>query len=175
MVFHELWKKTDIIGYGGAAGGGKSDLALGLALRYHRRSLILRREFRNVRALIDRSREIIGDRGRFNGQDAIWRLPEGRQIEFGGCLRPGDEQSYRGRPHDLVVFDEADQFQEQMVRFISGWLRTTIVGQPCRMLLTFNPPSSADGDQRRRPGPAVRTMSAPPAVGRHVRHYFDAR
>jgi hypothetical protein len=45
-----------------------------------------------------------------------------------------------------VVFDEADQFQERMIRFITGWLRTTQRGQRCRLLLNFNPPSSAEGE-----------------------------
>ena len=45
--------------------------------------------------------------------DVLWSgLPGGRQIEFGGCKDPGDEQAYRGRPADLIVFDEADQFTE---------------------------------------------------------------
>lgn len=139
--------QADVTGYGGAAGGGKSHLALGLAVTRHRRSLILRREGVNLRSLIDDAREILGSLGRFNEQKNIWRnLPGGRQIEFGGCKDPGDEQSYRGRPHDLLVFDEADQFPEFVVRFISGWLRTTVVGQCCRLLLSFNPPSSAEGE-----------------------------
>ena len=44
------------------------------------------------------------------------------------------------------MFDEADQFQERMIRFITGWLRTTQGGQRCRLLLNFNPPSSAEGE-----------------------------
>src|SRR5262249_49619479 len=67
-------------------------------------------------------------------------------IEFGGCPNPGDEQKYRGRPHDLLVFDEADQFPQHVVTFISGWLRTTILNQRCRMVLCFNPPSTAEGE-----------------------------
>jgi hypothetical protein len=35
---------ADVTGYGGAAGGGKTDLALGLAITAHQKSLILRRE-----------------------------------------------------------------------------------------------------------------------------------
>jgi hypothetical protein len=138
---------ADVTGYGGAAGGGKTDLALGLAITAHQRSLILRREAVHLRAIQDRAREILATVGRFNQTLGIWRdLPGGRQIEFGGCKDPGDEQAYRGRPHDLVVFDEADQFQERMIRFITGWLRTTQRGQRCRLLLNFNPPSSAEGE-----------------------------
>ena len=138
---------ADVVGYGGAAGGGKTDLGLGLAITAHRHSLIMRREACNLRAIIDRARDLLGNLGRFNGNAGVWRdLPGGRQLEFGGCKGPGDEQSYRGRPHELLIFDEADQFTEPMVRFIGGWLRTTIPGQRCRVLITFNPPSSRDGE-----------------------------
>jgi hypothetical protein len=139
--------KADVTGYGGAAGGGKTDLALGLAITAHHKSLILRREAVHLRAVEDRARDILGDRGRFNQTLGIWRdLPGGRQIEFGGCKDPGDEHAYRGRPHDLLVFDEADQFEERMIRFITGWLRTTRRGQRCRLLLNFNPPATAEGE-----------------------------
>src|SRR6516165_6371614 len=138
---------ADVTGYGGAAGGGKTDLALGLAITAHHHSLILRREAVHLRAIEDRARQILGDRGRFNETLGIWRdLPGRRQIEFGGCKDPGDEQAYRGRPHDLLVFDEADQFEERMIRFITGWLRTTQRGRRCRLLLNFNPPASAEGE-----------------------------
>src|SRR5262249_41342950 len=57
---------ADVTGYGGAAGGGKTDLALGLAITAHHQSLILRREAVHLRAIEDRARAILGDRGRFN-------------------------------------------------------------------------------------------------------------
>jgi hypothetical protein len=122
-----------------------SDMILGLAICEHKRSLILRREAAQLVALIDRTREIIGQGGKFNGSTNIWRLPGGRQIELGGCANPGDEQKFRGRPHDLLAIDEADQVPEHVFRFLQGWLRTTVPGQRCRVVVTFNPPSTADG------------------------------
>jgi len=140
------YSQADVIGYGGAAGGGKSSLSLGLALTKHKRSLLLRREFTNVRGLVDDCRALVGNQGSYNGQSGMWSgLAGGRMIEFGGVPTPGSEQKYRGRPHDFLAFDEADQFPESVVLFLSGWLRTTEIGQRTRMLLGFNPPSSADG------------------------------
>jgi hypothetical protein len=137
---------ADVTGYGGAAGGGKTDLALGLAITNHRRSAIFRREATQLRAILDRAREILGGRGRLNEVSGVWRdLPGGRQIEFCGVKDLGDEQKYRGRPKDLLVLDEADQFLEGQFRFLAGWVRTTVPGQRCRILLTFNPPSTAEG------------------------------
>jgi len=141
-----LESPADVLGYGGAAGGGKTDLLLGLAITAHQRSIIFRREASQGRGIIDRAREILGETGRLNEQTGVWRgLPGGRQIEFAGVKDTGDEQKYRGRPHDFIGFDEADHFKEFQVRFLQGWLRTTLPGQRCRVLLCFNPPASAEG------------------------------
>ncbi len=137
---------ADILGYGGSAGGGKSFLLLGLSITSHLRSLILRRETAQGRGLIDDARELLGTLGRFNEQTGVWRnLPGGRQIEFGGVKDVPDVHRYKGRPHDLVAFDEADCFTEYQVRFLLGWLRTTVKTQRCRAVLCFNPPSTSDG------------------------------
>jgi hypothetical protein len=135
---------ADIIGYGGAAGGGKTDLACGKALTQHQKVLVLRREATQLTGIIDRFTELIGSRDGYNGTERIWRLPA-KQIEFGSAPNLGDEARYQGRPHDLLVFDEAANFLESQVRFLLGWLRTTIQGQRCQALLTFNPPTAADG------------------------------
>jgi hypothetical protein len=135
---------ADIIGYGGAAGGGKTDLACGKALTRHRKSMILRRIGTELTGVIDRLEELIGSRDGYNGQSNIWRRP-GLQIEFGAVPNAGDERKFQGRPHDLLVFDEATNFLAQQVRFLLGWLRTTVPGQKCQALFTFNPPTSAEG------------------------------
>ena len=138
--------EADIIGYGGAAGGGKTDLACGKALTQHRKVALFRREGTQLTGIIDRFTEILGNRDGYNGQDRIWRLPtRGVQIEFGSVPNPGDETKYQGRPHDLLVFDEAANFLQQQIRFLLGWLRTTTPGQRCQALLTFNPPTNAEG------------------------------
>ena len=135
---------ADVIGYGGAAGGGKTDLALGLALTRHRKSAIFRREATQVTGMIERLAEIMGDREGLNAGSRIWRL-EGRQIEFGSAPHPGDETRYQGRAKDLLVLDEAANFLESQARFLMGWVRTAVPGQKCTTLLTFNPPASAEG------------------------------
>lgn len=136
--------KADIIGYGGAAGGGKTDLACGKALTQHRKSMILRRIGTELTGVVDRLEELVGSRDGYNGQSNIWRRP-GLQIEFGAVPNAGDERKFQGRPHDLLVFDEATNFLVQQVRFLLGWLRTTVPGQRCQALFTFNPPTSAEG------------------------------
>jgi hypothetical protein len=137
---------ADITGYGGAAGGGKSDLELGLALTAHRNAIIFRREYPQLRGLTERSRELVGDRGSFNENTKLWRLDDGRTVEFGAVQHEHDVGRFRGRPHDLICFDEATEFLEFQVRFLLAWLRTTVPGQRCRAVLTFNPPTTVEGE-----------------------------
>jgi hypothetical protein len=135
------------VGYGGAGGGGKTDLLLGCALTQHTHSIILRREAAQLRAIVERSREIIGDQGRLNENLGIWRdLPDKRLIEFGGCKDEADKNKYKGRAHDFYGIDEATEFSESQVRFITAWNRSTKLNQRCRVILTFNPPMSESGE-----------------------------
>jgi hypothetical protein len=136
--------KADIIGYGGAAGGGKTDLACGKALRHHKNVMILRRESTQLVGVIDRLVQLVGNRDGYNGSEKIWRMSN-RTLEFGSLPNLGDETKYQGRPHDFLVFDEAANFLESQVRFLLGWLRTTDSAQRCQALFTFNPPTSAEG------------------------------
>lgn len=138
--------QAEVVGYGGAAGGGKTDLLLGLALTQHRRSIIFRRESTQLVGLEDRSREMVGMAGQYNGSKRLWRgLPGGRVLEFGAVQKVTDWTKYQGRPHDLIGFDEAANFVEIQVRSLMGWNRTTVRGQRCRVVMAFNPPTSAEG------------------------------
>ena len=137
--------QADIIGYGGAAGGGKTDLACGKALTQHRQIMILRREATQLTGIIDRLKALVGHSDGYNGAEKIWRMADGRQIEFGSVPNAGDWTKYQGRPHDLLVFDEAANFRELDARALLGWLRSTDPNQKCQALLTFNPPTTVEG------------------------------
>jgi hypothetical protein len=138
--------EADVTGYGGAAGGGKTDLLIGTSLTAHERSIIYRREIKQVRAIHERSEEIIGTQGRYNGTLLIWRnLPGGKTLEFGGAGNLQEAKRYQGRPHDFIGFDEATEIPESVYRFLTGWNRTTTPGQRCRIILTFNPPQTEEG------------------------------
>ena len=50
---------ADILFFGGAGGGGKSDLLLGLSGTRHRKSIIFRREFPQIAELRERSRHLM--------------------------------------------------------------------------------------------------------------------
>jgi hypothetical protein len=138
--------KADQLLYGGAAGGGKTDLAIGLALTRQRRTLFVRREGTQLQAVTDRIAEVLGTRAGFNASRGVWRLPGARQVRFGGVPDLGDEQKFQGQARDFLATDEAAQLLELQVRFLLGWVRTTDPRQRCRALLCSNPPTGAEGE-----------------------------
>jgi hypothetical protein len=137
--------QADVTGYGGAAGGGKSDLALGLAINQHYRSIIFRREFPRLEALVARSKELLGKDG-YNESLHRWELPGGATVRFAQMQYEKDKENYQGRPFDLYVFDEGTEFSESQIRFVTAWNRSTRLGQRCRVVLTFNPPLTESGE-----------------------------
>jgi len=137
--------RADVIGYGGAAGGGKTDLAAGLVINEHSRALVARREKAQTEGFVQRLSEILGSTEGYNSQKAAWKLPGDRLLELAGLDNPGDERRWQGRPHDIKIFDEATEMREQQVRFVMGWNRTDKAEQRVRVLMTFNPPTTAEG------------------------------
>lgn len=131
--------------YGGAAGGGKSDLILGLARTMHQRSLLLRREFPELeRSLISRSLEFFGDKKYYNGGKHAWNI-DGRRIEFGHMENigtpqvPGDEGSYASAPYDLIAFDQLEQFPQYAYEFMLSRARSADTKQRVRVVSSANP------------------------------------
>lgn len=141
-----LESPADILLYGGAAGGGKTDLLLGAAATRHRRSIIFRRDYTQLKSLRERAAELFGATGRFNAQQERWRLSDGRSLWFGAVQHEGDKQKFQGQPHDLKGFDEITHFSESQFRFIIGWNRSTDPAQRCRVICAGNPPVTAEGD-----------------------------
>jgi hypothetical protein len=137
--------RADELFYGGQAGGGKTDLIVGLSLTTHRRSLILRRTNKEASKLIDRYLEVVGHRDGWNGADHVWRFPDGKVIDISGVQHEDDKQKWKGIPHDLKAFDEISDFTESQYRFIIGWNRSTDKAQRCRVVATGNPPTTPEG------------------------------
>lgn len=139
-----LENEASILGFGGAGGGGKSYLVCGLALQYHQRTLILRREKNQTEKFVQDFEKIIGDSNGYSSQKAQWKHDD-RLIEFGGLDNPTDHRKWQGRDHDLKAIDEATECREYQVRFVLGWNRTDDPAQRVRSILTFNPPTTAEG------------------------------
>jgi hypothetical protein len=139
--------KADILGYGGAAGGGKTDLLAGLVQdgERHERALVVRREKAQTEGVIQRLQEIVGSTDGFNGQKSIWRIPGGALTEFAGLDNPGDETQVAGpaaRPEGVRRGHRdargAGAIHPRLARTSNPKLRA-------RALLTFNPPTTTEG------------------------------
>jgi hypothetical protein len=143
-----FYSEADILFYGGSAGCGKTDLILGLAHKEHQRSIIFRREYKQLKGIIERGRELFDLRGlgKFNAVQNFWRLNDNRLIEMGACQHLGDEQKFQGIPHDLKAFDEITHYHEMQFRFLCGWLRNANPNQRKRVVCAGNPPTDAEGD-----------------------------
>ncbi|WP_199221682.1 terminase [Limnohabitans sp. Bal53] len=141
MAYESL---ADVVGFGGAAGGGKTDLAVGKALTKHKRIAIFRRFSTEMLSIIDRVAEVVCTRDGLNSVNGIWRMGD-RVIEFGSVPNADDVRKYQGRAKDLLVIDEAANFLEPQVRFLMGWVRTTDPKQHTQTLMCFNPPTNAEG------------------------------
>jgi hypothetical protein len=139
------FSEADEVFYGGGAGGGKSALLCGLAIEEHKKTIIFRREYPQIKGLIDEVHRQLGSRQGYRAQDRIWRLPQGNELEFGSVAHEDDKEKYQGRPHDLKGFDEITHFSESQYRFLIAWNRSTEPGQRCRVVATGNPPISAEG------------------------------
>jgi hypothetical protein len=134
--------KADELFYGGSAGGGKTDVVIGLAVTSHQRSLILRRTNREALGIDARIQDLLGSR---DGHGEMgWRVGD-RIVEVSGCQLEDDKQKFKGAAHDLKVFDEVSDFSESQYVFISGWNRSTVKGQRCRVVATGNPPTRPEG------------------------------
>lgn len=151
-------KTVDVVGYGGAGGGGKTDLALGAAFHLFRKAILYRRTIPQLAGVEDRSREIYRRVGKYNSQAKKWTLtrrhsitgkklprPVACSVQFASMQYLEDREKARGNARDLMVFDEAQNFLWGQVSFVTAWNRTSIPGQHCAVLLTFNPPATPEG------------------------------
>ncbi len=139
--------QADEMYFGGAAGGGKTALAVGLSLLQHKRSLILRRQSVNTTEIVDQLKRFAkkGYSWKSLGYGGTMKTVDGRVVEVGGCEHEDDKTKYAGRPHDLIILDESPHFSRSQFRFISAWNRHEDPSQRCRIVLPGNPPTSPEG------------------------------
>lgn len=135
-----FYSEADELLYGGAAGGGKTDLIIGLCTTAHRRSLVFRAQSVDLGGFWDRLRDVVPNPITKDDNKKRMITADKRLIECGHLDKPGSERNWQGRPHDLIAFDEAAQLEELKVEFVIRWLRSTTEGQRKRVVFATNPP-----------------------------------
>lgn len=178
LAYHS---QADILFYGGAAGGGKTDLLLGLARHEHYRSIIFRRIFPSLAGIIERSMDVyapdgVGRGAIYNESLHRWKLGGGRTIRFGSMQYEENKTDWQGTPYDFYGFDEITEFTEAQFRFVTGWNRSTRKGQRCRVVCTGNPPTTDEGEWVLRFwAPWLDDSHPHPAVPGELRYYTTIR
>lgn len=139
---------ADIVGYGGAAGGGKSYLIAGLAATQHQRSSITRPQKNQCLKFVKELAKMLGSSTGYSSQNSefAFHAENGqRLVKFFGLDNPGDEEKQQGDDYDLKAYDEVTQMRESDIRYTLTWCRTDDPNQRTRAVLTFNPPTTAEG------------------------------
>jgi hypothetical protein len=131
----------NLIGYGGAAGGGKTEGMVGLALvalsqvksvkiGYFRRTY---KELEGADGPIERSQILFPEiGGKYNKQEHTWRFGEEESkernedwnegiasaLQFCHCQHESSVFAYQSKAFDILLFDEATHFSWAIVRYL---------------------------------------------------------
>ena len=137
--------EADELLFGGEAGGGKSDILIGLALNEHKHARILRRINQDAGELGERLVAILDSDAGFTRSPPTWRGPNGKMIEFRGCELEKDKQRFKGKARDFIGYDELADFLESQYIFINTWNRSVDPSQRCRIVGATNGPTTPEG------------------------------
>lgn len=125
---------SEVLGYGGAAGGGKTDtlllIAIIAALKYPKLNVgYFRREFPQLEGLggaILRSQELITQIAKYNEQKHRWTFPNKSRLQFNHCKEEKDVYNYQSQQFDILILDEATQFTEFQADYLITRNRATV-------------------------------------------------
>lgn len=125
---------ADVLGYGGAAGGGKTDSLLLVAIiaciQYSSLNIgYFRREFPQLEGLggaILRSQELIPQGAKYNEQKHRWTFLNKARLQFNHCKEEKDVYNYQSQQFDILIIDEATQFTEFQIDYLITRNRATV-------------------------------------------------
>jgi len=144
--------------YGGAAGGGKSELLLWLPIvrGFHQaprfKGLLLRRTFPELEnSLILRSTEFYHKTGAtYNTQKRRWTWPSGAILQFGYMDRDSDARNYDTTEFNYIGFDELTSFSEFQYRYVTFSRCRSASNLPAFVRSASNPGNIGHGWVRKR-------------------------
>ena len=121
------------VGYGGAAGGGKTDSLVGVAiiagLTFPGINIgIFRRTYSQLEGpggIILRSQELMASWASYNGGMRRWTMPNGSLLQFCHCENENDVYNYQSQQFDILLFDEMTQFSGTQIRYLLSRNRAT--------------------------------------------------
>jgi predicted phage terminase large subunit-like protein len=131
-------------GYGGAAGGGKSEALLVDALygieHSSYRAILFRRTFDELKkSLIDRARDFYPHLGGVEHKtDHVWTFPGGAQVGFSHMAELTDYKRFDSAEFQFVGFDELTSFHREQYIFMASRLRSS-KGLRSRLRWATNP------------------------------------
>lgn len=142
---------ADIVLFGGARGGGKTDCAIGKqiigAMRFGHNwnGLFLRKNFKHFNDLRRRIDNLIleglpAERVGGDHQTNTIKFKNGAKVLLTAIERPEQLDFFQGQNFQLICIEEACQFSfvDEMIDKLKGCLRSAH-GVPCQMFLTGNP------------------------------------
>jgi hypothetical protein len=140
---------TRLIGYGGAAFGGKTDADLGLSFIYawaHPGCHIafFRRKFSELEGpdgAIQRSQTLYYPVPgmQYNDSKHRWTFPNGSRLQFCHCQNEKDRFDYQSSQIDLLIIDEATHFTWRIIDYLLTRNRASVDGTWPFCLMTTNP------------------------------------
>lgn len=134
--------EADLLLYGGAAGGGKTDLLIGCALDATE-AVIFRSQYKALQGIEDRLLQLVNPKDYTRGPPKVHRKGH-HKLELDHLGEPGSELAHQGRPRDFIGFDEGAQLSAARVMFVMGWLRSA-QRRRCRAVIATNPPTGGEG------------------------------
>jgi predicted phage terminase large subunit-like protein len=139
--------------YGGAAGGGKSQAAVALPLRWIEipgfSALVVRRTTKQLVDLLKKAAVLyprFGGRSRTQSGSTTWIFPSGATVLFTHLQHEKNASDFDGHEFQLEVFDELPHFTEQQYRWLRARIRGTDARTPRYTRATANPPGADNPD-----------------------------
>lgn len=136
---------ADLLLYGGASGGGKTQYLVAEAASEHKNpalsGLIIRRQrtdMPELKAIMQALYKPMG--ARHDRLEHAWRFPSGASVRYGYLKTDAHLEHYQGNPYSFLGIDESGQHPESRVRIMLGWLAASeSAGLRVRGRFTCNP------------------------------------